>query len=149
MWLEVDTWNPGMFYEPSKSLFWSHCFWRVWTGLAGSVLFFSDILFQRYSSLRESIPRLLNEGTVKWGDDSYDRLLCPGLQPGPPSQTPGGLGQRYWSWAGSHDRGNWSFGGDGLRGPSSLMMMRCVTKLQNHFKWFQRFGEVIMICRSG
>ena len=31
------------------------------------------------------------------GDDHYDHPLCPGLQPGPPSQTPGGLGQRYWS----------------------------------------------------
>ena len=29
--------------------------------------------------------------------DHYDHPLCPGLQPGPPSQTPGGLGQRYWS----------------------------------------------------
>ena len=26
--------------------------------------------------------------------DPYGHLLCPGLQPGPPSQTPGGLGQR-------------------------------------------------------
>ena len=26
--------------------------------------------------------------------DHYGHLLCPGLQPGPPSQTPGGLGQR-------------------------------------------------------
>ena len=34
---------------------------------------------------------------VKWGVDRYDRLLCPSLQPGPPSQTPGSLGQRYWS----------------------------------------------------
>ena len=31
------------------------------------------------------------------GGDNYDHPLCPGLQPGPPSQTPGGLGQRYWS----------------------------------------------------
>ena len=31
------------------------------------------------------------------GEDHYDHLLCPGLQSGPPSQTPGGLGQRYWS----------------------------------------------------
>ena len=26
--------------------------------------------------------------------DHYGLLLCPGLQSGPPSQTPGGLGQR-------------------------------------------------------
>ena len=34
----------------------------------------------------------INPEAVKWGDDHYDRLLCPGLQPSPPSQTPGGLG---------------------------------------------------------
>ena len=45
---------------------------------------------QRPVTLRESIPRLLNEGTT-----AYDRRLCPGLQPGPPSQTQGDLGQRY------------------------------------------------------
>ena len=39
----------------------------------------------------------INPEAVKWGDDHYDRPLCPGLQPGPPSQTPGGLGQGYWS----------------------------------------------------
>ena len=39
----------------------------------------------------------INPYAVKWGDDHYDRPLCPGLQPSPPSQTPGGLGQRYWS----------------------------------------------------
>ena len=42
-------------------------------------------------SLRESIPRLFNGGV------HYDHPLYPGLQPCPPSQTPGGLGQRYWS----------------------------------------------------
>ena len=31
------------------------------------------------------------------GEEHYEHPLCPGLQPGPPSQTPGGLGQRYWS----------------------------------------------------
>ena len=34
----------------------------------------------------------INPEAVKWGDDHYVRLLCPGLQPGPPTQTPGGLG---------------------------------------------------------
>ena len=34
------------------------------------------------------------------GDGHYDHPLCPGLQSGPPSQTPGGLGQRYWSVSG-------------------------------------------------
>ena len=36
----------------------------------------------------------INPEAVKWGDEHYDRPLCPGLQPGPPSQTLGGLGQR-------------------------------------------------------
>ena len=33
------------------------------------------------------------EAILKVGDH-YGPLLCTGLQPGPPSQTPGGLGQR-------------------------------------------------------
>ena len=56
-----------------------------------------------------------------WGDDRYDRLLCPGLQPGPPSQTPGGLGQGYWSvsavtWLPKLELRRWR-----SSGPSSLM----------------------------
>ena len=42
-------------------------------------------------SLRESIPRLLNEGTTTM------TARCARLAARPPSQTPGGLGQRYWS----------------------------------------------------
>ena len=49
----------------------------------------------------EILPHLpitgINPEAVWWRDDHYDHPLCPGLQPGPPSQTPGGLGQRYWS----------------------------------------------------
>ena len=145
------------------------------------------VIFLRYSVPKIFIITGVNPEAVKWGDDSYDRPLCPhyndvimgmiasqitnltivnsivysdadqrkhqssaslafvqgihrgpvnsphkwpvtrkmfpfddvimGLQPGPPSQTPGGLGQRYWSWAGSRDPRNWSCGGDGLRGP--------------------------------
>ena len=37
----------------------------------------------------------INTETVLWWEDHNDHPLCPGLQPGPPSQTPGGLGQRY------------------------------------------------------
>ena len=39
----------------------------------------------------------INPEAVWWGEDHYDHPLCPGLQPGPPSQTPGGLDQRCWS----------------------------------------------------
>ena len=40
-----------------------------------------------------SITGINPEAILKVGDH-YGPLLCPGLQPGPPSQTPGGLGQR-------------------------------------------------------
>ena len=39
----------------------------------------------------------INPEAVLMVRDHYDHPLCPGLQPGPPSQTPAGLGQRYWS----------------------------------------------------
>ena len=63
----------------------------------------------------------INPEAVKWGDDHYDRPLCPGLQPGPPSQTPGGLGHRYWSvsevtWPPKLELRRWR-----SSGPSSLM----------------------------
>ena len=41
-----------------------------------------------FTSLRESIRGCL------MGGEPYDHPLCPSLQPCPPSQTPGGLGQR-------------------------------------------------------
>ena len=63
----------------------------------------------------------INPEAVKWGVDRYDRLLCPGLQPGPPSQTPGGLGQRYWTvsevmWPPQLELRRWR-----CSGPSSVM----------------------------
>ena len=68
-------------------------------------------------TLRESIPRLFNWGRPLWPP------AVPGLQPGPPSQTPGGLGQRYWSvsavtWPPKLELRRW-----GSSGPSSLMKM--------------------------
>ena len=39
----------------------------------------------------------INPEAILMVGDHYDHPLCPGLQPGPLSQTPGGLGQRYWS----------------------------------------------------
>ena len=36
----------------------------------------------------------INPEAILMMGDHYGHLLCPGLQPGPPSQTPGGLGQR-------------------------------------------------------
>ena len=39
----------------------------------------------------------INPKAILMVGDHCDHPLCPGLQPGPPSQTPGGLGQRYWS----------------------------------------------------
>ena len=43
--------------------------------------------------LSYNITGINPEAILKMGDH-YGHLLCPGLQPGPPSQTPGGLGQR-------------------------------------------------------
>ena len=65
----------------------------------------------------------INPETVKWGVDRYDHSLCPGLQPGPPSQTPGGLGQRCWSvsevtWPPKLELRRWR-----SSGPSSVMWM--------------------------
>ena len=70
----------------------------------------------------------INLEAVKWGVDCYDRLLCPGLQPGPPSQTPGGLGQRYWSvsevmWPTQLELRRWR-----SSGPSSVMVSANVIK---------------------
>ena len=65
----------------------------------------------------------INPEAFKWGVDRYDRLLCPGLQPGPPSQTLGGLGQRYWcvsevTWPPQMELRRWR-----SSGPSSVMSM--------------------------
>ena len=53
--------------------------------------------------------------------DRYDCPLCPGLQPGPPSQTPGGLGQRYWSVSAVTWPPKLELRRSGSSGPSSLM----------------------------
>ena len=34
----------------------------------------------------------INPEAVLWWEDHYEHPLCPGLKPGPPSQTPGGSG---------------------------------------------------------
>ena len=55
------------------------------------------------------------------GGDHYDHPLCPGLQPRPPSQTPWGLGQRYWSVSEVTWPPNLEFRRWGSSGLSSLM----------------------------
>ena len=85
------------------------------------------VLFTDVKSGLVQVITGINPEAVKWGDDHYDHLLCPGLQPGPPSQTPGVLGLRYWSSEQGHvtseTRVASSCGGGGRRssGPSSLM----------------------------
>ena len=71
----------------------------------------------------------INPEAFKWGVDRYDRLLCPGLQPGPPSQTPGSLGQRYWcvsevTWLPQMELRRWR-----SSGPSSVMYQVTQTPL--------------------
>ena len=56
------------------------------------------------------------------GEDHYDHPLCPGWQPGPPSQTPGGLGQRYWSVSEVTWPPKSGVSEMGFLGPSSVMI---------------------------
>ena len=51
------------------------------------------MLAERTRPMRPRITGINPEAILIMGDH-YGLLLCPGLQPGPPSQTPGGLGQR-------------------------------------------------------
>ena len=66
----------------------------------------------------------INPEAISLGVDRYDRPLCPGLQPGPPSQTPGGLGQRYWSVSAVTLPPKLELRRSGSSGPSSLMLYR-------------------------
>ena len=68
-----------------------------------------------FLTLRESLLRLLNEGTTTM------TARCPGLQPGPPSQTPGGLCQSYWSVSEVTWPPNLELRRRRSSGPSSLM----------------------------
>ena len=60
--------------------------------MAQIVDFFLPGLKQKHAGLA-FITGISPEAILTMGDH-YGLLLCPGLQPGPPSQTPGGLGQR-------------------------------------------------------
>ena len=53
--------------------------------------------------------------------DHYDHPLWPGLQPDPPSQTPGVLSQRYWRVSVVTWPQKSGFSEVGSSGPSSLM----------------------------
>ena len=61
---------------------------EIWTWVYLSV---AKWWIMRY--LPDAITGINPEAILIMGDP-YGHLLCPGLQPGPPSQTPGGLGQR-------------------------------------------------------
>ena len=109
-----------LFYKPALSSLEP---WPQWTPHVLNLL--SEIW--KISSLTHWHLRDLNDITginpeaIYLGDDHYDHSLCPGSQPGPPSQTPGGLGQRYWSvsvvtWPPKLELRRW-----GSSGPSSLM----------------------------
>ena len=71
-----------------------YCFRKIYVH---NINHFLSLLVPKPEYCGQTVITGINPEAVKWGVDRYDRLLCPGLQPGPPSQTPGGLGQRYWS----------------------------------------------------
>ena len=92
-------------------------------------------------NLNTSIITGINPEAVKLGVDRYDRLLCPGLQPGPPSQTPGGLGQRYWSvsevmWPPQLELRRWRSSGS-----SSVMSVRAPCLALSMF-WWWRYNQL-------
>ena len=59
----------------------------------------------------------INPEAILMVGDYYDHPLCPGLQPGPPSQTPGGSGPEVLKRERGHMTAEtWSFGGGGLQG---------------------------------
>ena len=77
----------------------------------------------------------INPEAILLGVDRYDRALCPGLQPGPPSQTPGGLGQRYWSVSTVTWLPKLELRRSGSSGPSSAMRVFCAGHvLSNHIR---------------
>ena len=60
----------------------------------------------------------INPEAILMVGDHYGHLLCPGLQPGPPGQTPGGSGPEVVK----HERGHVTvetgrYCGGGLQGP--------------------------------
>ena len=82
----------------------------------------------------------INPEAFKRGDDRYDRLLCTGLQPGPPSETPGGL-EGYWSvsavtWPPKLELRRWR-----SSGPSSLM------KVGQHWHMILRNHVLLLSCQ--
>ena len=83
----------------------------IWSTVFG--VFHKYVVKYIFSALRESIPMVFNGGG---GEDHYDHPLWPGLQPSPPSQTPGVMGHRCWSVSGVTWPRIWCFGGGGLQG---------------------------------
>ena len=83
-----------------------------WAEGTGSIMEAADMETSHYGNQSQAILMV---------GDHHDHPMCRGLQPGPPSQTPGGLGQRYWSVMWSPDHRNLEFLGWGSSGPSSLM----------------------------
>ena len=55
---------------------------------------YGEWLIESYLLKRRVHITGINPEAILIVGDHYGHLLCPSLQPGPPSQTPGGLGQR-------------------------------------------------------
>ena len=64
------------------------------------------------AALRESIPRLLNEGST-----AMTACCAPACSQALPVKPQGVWARGIEAWARSHDRRNWSCGGGGLPGP--------------------------------
>ena len=63
-------------------------------------------------TLRESVPRLLNEGST-----AMTACCAPACSQALPVEPQGVWARGIEAWAKSRDRRNWSCGGGGLRGP--------------------------------
>ena len=70
------------------------------------------IIYVNLFALRESIPRLLNEGST-----AMTACCAPACSQALPVKPQGVWARGIEAWARSRDRRNWSCGGGGLRGP--------------------------------
>ena len=115
---ETDGWSTG--WRLCRLRLWSH--WLTKLSL-WCPFFFIEYQHVSWSHYKQKFTFItgINPEAIWLGVDRYDRPLWPGLLPGPPSQTPGGLGQRYWSVSAVTWPPKLELRRCGSSGPSSLM----------------------------